>query len=73
MVASTTNIEETATPKRLSFKVVCENCGGLSIKVEDPANSPATTLVRCGRCSAVRGTLAELHEMARQSTDSFEF
>jgi hypothetical protein len=68
-----TGIEDTATQQRSRFKVVCEDCGGLSIKVEDPANSPATVLVRCGRCNAVRGTLAELHEMARQSTDSFEF
>jgi hypothetical protein len=68
-----TSIEDTATRQRPRFKVVCEDCGGLSIKVEDLANSPVTTLVRCGRCNAVRGTLAELHEMARRSTDSFEF
>jgi hypothetical protein len=36
----------------------------------DRAGYPATTLVRCGRCAAVRGTLAEL---ARRSTDVFEF
>jgi len=66
-------IEDTATRQRSRFKVVCEDCGGLSIKVEDPANSSATALVRCGRCNAIRGTLAELHEMARRSTDSFEF
>jgi ribosomal protein S27E len=66
-------IEDTATRQRSRFKVVCEDCGGLSIKVEDPAHSPATALVRCGRCNAIRGTLAELHEMARRSTDSFEF
>jgi ribosomal protein S27E len=68
-----TSIEHTATQPRSQFKVVCEDCGGLSIKVEDLANSPATVQVRCGRCNAVRGTLAELHEMARRSTDSFEF
>jgi len=61
------------TAIRSRFKVVCDDCGGLSIKVEHPAHSPATVLVRCGRCNAIRGTLAELHEMARRSTDSFEF
>jgi hypothetical protein len=71
MGAGMTSIDDTAIRPR--FKVVCEDCGGLSIKVEDPTNSPATVLVRCGRCDAVRGTLAELHEMARRSTDSFEF
>lgn len=65
--------EDAEARQRSRFKVVCEGCGGLSIKIEDPANSPATVLVRCGRCNAVRGTLAELHEMARRSTDSFEF
>lgn len=68
-----TSIEDAATQERSRFKVVCEDCGGLSIKVVDPANSPATVLVRCGRCNAIRGTLAELHAMARRSTDSFEF
>ncbi len=55
------------------FKIVCEGCGSLSIKVADPANAPACTLVRCGRCNAVRGTLGELQDMARRGTDSFEF
>jgi hypothetical protein len=73
MGAMMTSIEDAATRQRSRFKVICEDCGGLSIKVEDPANSPATVLVRCGRCNAIRGTLAELHEMARRSTDSFEF
>jgi hypothetical protein len=73
IVIAMTGIEDTATRQRSRFKVVCEDCGGLSIKVEDPANSPSTVLVRCGRCNAIRGTLAELHEMARRSTDSFEF
>ncbi len=71
MGVTMTSIDDAATRSR--FKVVCEDCGGLSIKVEDPAHSPVTVLVRCGRCNAIRGTLAELHEMARRSTDSFEF
>jgi hypothetical protein len=55
------------------FKIVCEDCGSLSIKVADPANSPAATLVQCGRCSAVRGTVGDLHDLARRGTDLFEF
>jgi hypothetical protein len=55
------------------FKVVCEDCGSLSIKIKDPVNSPGTTPVQCGRCGAVRGTLAELHDLARSSADVFEF
>jgi hypothetical protein len=65
--------EDTATRARLRFKIVCEDCGSLSIKVADPANSPATALVRCARCNTVRGTLEELHELARRGGDLFEF
>ena len=55
------------------FKIVCDDCGSLSIKVADPANSPASTLVHCGRCSAIRGTLDGLHDLARRGTELFEF
>jgi hypothetical protein len=51
------------------FKTVCPRCGCLSIKVADPVNVPCTTSVQCGRC----GTLADLHDLARQSGDVFEF
>ena len=65
--------EDVATRQASRFKIVCEDCGSLSIKVADPANSPAATPVKCGRCGVVRGTLGELHDLARRSTDSFEF
>jgi hypothetical protein len=55
------------------FKIVCWDCGSLSIKVANPANSPAAALVHCGRCSAVRGTLGDLHDLARRGTELFEF
>ena len=65
--------EDVVTRETSRFKIVCEACGSLSIKVADPANAPASTLVCCGRCGVVRGTLGELHDMARRSTDSLEF
>jgi len=65
--------EDTAKRERSRFKIVCEDCGSLSIKVADPANSPNATLVRCGRCNAVRGTLDELHDLARHGNNVFEF
>jgi len=55
------------------FKIVCGDCGSLSIKLVDPVNSPATATVQCGRCGAIRGTLAELHSLARCSKDIFDF
>jgi hypothetical protein len=65
--------EDTATRERSRFKIVCEDCDSRSIKVADPANSLNAALVRCGRCNAARGTLDELHDLARHCDDVFEF
>ena len=62
--------EDTATRERSRFKIVREDCDSLSIKVADPAISLNATLVRCGRCNAVRGTLDELHDLAMISLNS---
>jgi hypothetical protein len=70
MSVSMASIENTLEQR---FKIVCEQCGGLSIKIADPANSPAATLVQCGRCDAVRGTVGDLHDLARRGTELFEF
>jgi hypothetical protein len=63
--------QETAAAA-VGFKVVCDACGSLQIKLADPTKAGAETLVRCGRCDAVRGTLDELHSLARASRDVFE-
>jgi len=65
--------QDAVKPERSRFKIVCADCGSLSIKVEDPANQPVTTLVLCSGCGAVRGTLGDLQDLARLATDSFEF
>jgi hypothetical protein len=65
--------EDSTTRGRSQFKIVCDECGSLSIKLVDPANLPETAQVQCGRCSAVRGTLADLHALARRGVDLFEF
>jgi hypothetical protein len=54
------------------FKMVCDACGSLQIKLADPTKLGAETDVRCGRCDAVRGTLDQLHHLARTSRDVFE-
>lgn len=59
--------------ERCRFKVVCERCGSLSIKLENPERAPASAQIQCGGCNAVRGTLAELRDLARRSTGQFEF
>jgi hypothetical protein len=67
------NVDHLLACERSEFKIVCSDCGSLSIKVTDPANSPVTTLIECGRCSAVRGTVGSLQELARRGVDLFEF
>jgi len=54
------------------FKVVCDRCGSLSIKM--PALSEcANGMIKCGKCGGERGTLAELQHLARRGTANFEF
>ncbi len=55
------------------LKVVCEACGDLSIKAIDLANAPDSAEIRCRRCNAIRGTVADLRELARRATGEFEF
>ena len=55
------------------LKIVCEVCGNMSIKPIDPADAGDGASVHCRRCNAVRGTVADLRALARQSTDEFEF
>jgi hypothetical protein len=41
------NLAKHTTGERSCLKVVCDNCGSLSIKVGgDPANSPDTAIVK---------------------------
>jgi hypothetical protein len=55
------------------LKIVCEVCGNLSIKAIDPVDALDGACVHCRRCNAVRGTVADLRALARQSTGEFEF
>ena len=59
--------------KQSGFKIVCSDCGSLSIKATDPANTSVDTMIECRRCNAVRGTLADLQLLARRGRDVFEF
>lgn len=61
------------TVERAGFKIVCDHCGSLSIKLMDPDAVASAATIHCGRCNAVRGTLADLHDLARRGNDVFEF
>jgi hypothetical protein len=54
------------------FKMVCDGCGSLQIKLTDPTKLDFETIVRCGRCNAVRGTLDQLHTLARAGRGPLE-
>jgi hypothetical protein len=66
-------VDDLAVTARPGFKVVCDECGSLSIRVADLVHAPLTTRIQCGRCGAARGTLSELHDLARRGTKSFDF
>jgi hypothetical protein len=67
-------VEHFAIPRnRSGSNVVCSYCGCLSIKVADPVTAADSTWVDCGHCNAFRGTLSDLHNLARRGTDLFEF
>jgi hypothetical protein len=55
------------------FKIVCTDCGSLSIKATDPSRASDDTIIECRRCSAARGTVADLHVLARRGCDLYEF
>jgi hypothetical protein len=65
------NLAQHTTVESAGFKVVCDICGSLSIKLVDPAK--IASVIHCGRCNAVRGTLADLQDLARRGKDVFEF
>ena len=65
------NLQQQTTQS--GFKIVCSDCGGLSIKPTISASASIDTLIECRQCSAVRGTLADLHVLARHSRDVYEF
>jgi hypothetical protein len=67
------NLAHHVTSARPGFRIVCDCCGDLAIKMADPTTSPSSALVQCRSCDAVRGTLGDLHDLARRATDVFEF
>jgi len=66
-------VDDLSDYQRCGFKVVCESCGSLSIKLENPERSRASEQIQCGGCGAVRGTLADLRDLARRGDGQFAF
>jgi hypothetical protein len=51
----------------LSFQMVCDTCGCLGIKIENPEQASRETLVYCGDCGTSRGTVGALRDLSVRS------
>jgi hypothetical protein len=55
------------------FKLVCDACGSMKVRITHSDRAPEATIVECGRCDAPRGTLAALRDLAKSGRgDLFE-
>ena len=50
--------------RHVEFKLVCDNCNSLSIRIDLAEGAPSSTPIRCGHCDAPRGTLGNLRLLA---------
>ena len=48
----------------VEFQMVCDDCGSLTIKIENPEGASRETVVYCGHCDASRGTMGALRDLA---------
>jgi hypothetical protein len=48
----------------LPFQIVCASCDALGIVFDYPDHAPSSTPLKCCRCSAARGTLGGLRNLA---------
>ena len=60
--------------RQIKFKAVCDECGGLGIRIAHPESAPEATPIECARCGTPRGTLGSLRELARSGISQlYEF
>jgi hypothetical protein len=48
----------------IDFQMVCNNCGCLGIRIEDPEQASREAIVHCGDCGVSRGTVGALRDLA---------
>jgi hypothetical protein len=48
----------------VEFRLDCDECGSLTVKIENPEGAARETIVYCGRCGTSRGTLGALRDLA---------
>jgi hypothetical protein len=48
----------------VNFQMVCNNCGCLGIKIENPEQAAREAAVYCSDCGRSRGTVGALRDLA---------
>ena len=49
------------------FKLVCEQCGSLTVALPVEAQPDPCSILKCGRCGSPRGTLQSLRDTSIQA------
>jgi hypothetical protein len=52
---------------RQTFKLVCEQCGSLTVALPIEAQPDPCSILKCGRCGSPRGTLQSLRDTSIQA------
>jgi hypothetical protein len=61
------DVEIDMTPvDRDDFKMICEQCGSLTVTMPLEALPAPQSILNCGRCGAPRGTLQSLRKRSTQ-------
>ena len=50
-----------------AFKLVCEQCGSLTVALPVEAQPDPCSILKCGRCGTPRGTLQSLRDTSIQA------
>jgi hypothetical protein len=48
----------------IDFQMVCDECGSLGIKIENPERALRGSIVYCSDCGVSRGTMGALRDLA---------
>jgi hypothetical protein len=56
-----------ASMDRQAFKLVCEQCGSLTVALPVEAQPDPCSILKCGRCGSPRGTLQSLRDTSVQA------
>ena len=57
----------------IGFRIVCTDCGCLSIRIEEPLKAVREAIVYCGDCGTSRGTIGALRDLAVQRYSDIVF